>query len=162
MGLKSRVASMQRGTKLRDPRPFVRSSNYGGRKPSQRMEDDLHLGASHEARASLLEGLEPKIRIWSRGGFRKPAEVCRLLNKFGHRTATGDQWSPRLVWFLLSEIIKFRQAAASRPPSNFPKVARSQLSKSLNMPSTELSVAEMIRRMEALRDLFTKKPRSPF
>jgi hypothetical protein len=73
------------------------------------MEDELHLGAGYEVRAALLDTLGPKISLWVRGGFKRPSEISELLNKFGFRTATGDHWSPRLVWFLQAEIAKRRQ-----------------------------------------------------
>lgn len=104
MGSKSQVRSMQRGAQKRDREPMTSGSDYAGMPPSLRAEDRAHLGLTDEAFDKLASSLRKKIIGYAQGGFRKPAQVSRLLNKEKITTLSGTDWNPRLVYFLLSRI----------------------------------------------------------
>jgi hypothetical protein len=118
LGNKSRVRSMQRGALRRDPKPMDKSSDYGGHPPSIRNEDRAHLGLTDDAFDRLAESLKEKVLGYSKAGFRKPADVTRLLNKEKIRTLAGTDWNPRLVYFLLSRIF------GNRPRTRRPMTAK--------------------------------------
>lgn len=104
MGSKSQVRSMQRGAQKRDRAPMSKESDYGKVAPKIREEDRAHLGLTEAAAEKMAGLLTEKIRGYARAGFRKPADVSRLLNKEGIRTAAGSEWNPRTVYFLLGRI----------------------------------------------------------
>lgn len=123
MGSKSQVRSMQRGAQKRDRGPIEKGSDYEGKPPTLRVEDRAHLGLTDEAFDRLAASLKQKVIGYASGGFRKPADVSRLLNKEEIRTLSGSDWNPRLVYFLLSRIFgdrprggKDRTARTSPPP----------------------------------------------
>lgn len=62
----------------------------------------------------LANMLERRVRDLARNGFRKPADVAKLLNRSQVRTANGGRWTPRLAWFLLSLIYKGRLPLAPK------------------------------------------------
>jgi hypothetical protein len=95
---------MQRGAQKRDREPTDTGSDYAGMPPSLRDEDRAHLGLSAEAFDKFAASLEPKVIGYARAGFRKPADVTRLLNREKIKTLSGSDWNPRLVYFLLSRI----------------------------------------------------------
>lgn len=104
MGSKSQVRSMQRGALKRDREPMTTGSDYARMPPSLRAEDRAHLGLTDEAFEKLALSLRQKIIGYAQGGFRKPADVSRLLNKEKIKTLSGTDWNPRLVYFLLARI----------------------------------------------------------
>ncbi len=104
MGSKSQVRSMQRGAQKRDRAPLSMESDYGKIAPKIRDEDRAYLGLTDAAFEKMATTLTEKIRGYARAGFRKPADVSRLLNKEEIRTAAGTEWNPRLVYFLLGRI----------------------------------------------------------
>lgn len=114
MGSKSQVRSMQRGAAKRDRAPTSKCPDYGGKAPTLRLEDRGHLGLTEEAFDRLAGALKEKVLGYARAGFRKPADVSRLLNKEKVRTPGGTEWNPRLVHFLLSRIYGDR-AEKSKP-----------------------------------------------
>lgn len=95
---------MQRGAQKRDRAPMSKGSDYGKVAPTIREEDRAHLGLTEAAAEKMAAALTEKIRGYARAGFRKPADVSRLLNKEEIRTAAGTEWNPRLVYFLLGRI----------------------------------------------------------
>jgi hypothetical protein len=94
MGSKSQVRSMQRGAQKRDRAPMSKESDYGKLPPKIREEDRAHLGLTEAAAEKMATTLTEKIRGYARAGFRKPADVSRLLNKEGIKTAAGAEWNP--------------------------------------------------------------------
>lgn len=104
MGSKSQVRSMQRGAQKRDRAPMSTETDYGKLPPKIRDEDRAHLGLTEAAAEKMATSLTEKIRGYARAGFRKPADVSRLLNREGIKTAAGAEWNPRTVYFLLSRI----------------------------------------------------------
>ncbi|MCS4088609.1 hypothetical protein [Rhizobium sp. BK176] len=116
MGSKSQVRSMQRGAQKRDREPMTTGSDYGGMPPSLRAEDRAHLGLTDDAFEKLASSLRQKIIGYAQGGFRKPADVCRLLNREKIRTLSGTDWNPRLVYFLLARIYGDRPRAVKEIP----------------------------------------------
>ncbi len=108
---------MQRGAQKRDRAPMSKESDYGKVAPKIREEDRAHLGLTEAAAGKMATTLTEKIRGYARAGFRKPADVSRLLNKEGIRTAAGAEWNPRTVYFLLSRIFgdSPRKAKAAQP-----------------------------------------------
>ncbi|MCV9964324.1 recombinase family protein [Pararhizobium sp. BT-229] len=117
MGSKSQVRSMQRGAQKRDRGPEEKGSDYTGKPPSLRAEDRAHLGLTDEAFDKLAASLKQKVFGYASGGFRKPADVSRLLNKENIRTLSGSDWSPRLVYFLLSRIFGDRARGEKKQPA---------------------------------------------
>jgi hypothetical protein len=123
---------MQRGAAKRDREPSAKGSDYAGKLPSLRPEDRGHLGLTDEAFDKLAGSLKEKVLGYARAGFRKPADVSRLLNKEKFRTLGGTEWNPRLVHFLLGRIYGDRPgkpkqkpvAAASLPDQNTFDAAR--------------------------------------
>lgn len=121
MGSKSQVRSMQRGAQKRDRGPLDKGSDYAGMPPSLRAEDRAHLGLTDEAFDKLAASLKQKVRGYATSGFRKPADVCRLLNKEKIRTLSGSDWNPRLVYFLLSRIFGGRPRAEGKQSAKTPQ-----------------------------------------
>ena len=102
---------MQRGTVVAD-----RSGPYSpilGIKPVIRNQELLHFGIGDEGRATYIERLRPLIRGFAKAGFRKPRDVCRLLNKSNIKTFAGHNWDPRLVALLLGYMFEKTPAAPS-------------------------------------------------
>jgi hypothetical protein len=122
----AKSASKPRGAVVRKSRPRItRREEYSRTHIVLTAAEYCHfsLGSIQEHR--LLAELRPVVRVFARGGIRKPHEVARALNRAGKRTACGEQWTPRLVWFLLSKMFAsgsskpVRRGAArpDRPPS---------------------------------------------
>jgi hypothetical protein len=106
---------MQRGAQKRDREPMITGSDYVGMPPSLRAEDRAHLGLTDEAFDKLAATLKQKVIGYARVGFRKPADVTRLLNREKIRTLSGSDWNPRLVHFLLSRIYGDRPREEKEP-----------------------------------------------
>lgn len=108
---------MQRGAAKRDREPADKESDYAGKAPILRPEDRGHLGLTDDAFDKLAGSLKEKVLGYARAGFRKPADVSRLLNKERYRTLGGTEWNPRLVYFLLSRIYGDRPRKPRNPPT---------------------------------------------
>ncbi|MBY5482603.1 hypothetical protein HFO84_35625 [Rhizobium leguminosarum] len=159
-----------------------KESDYGKVAPKIRDEDRAHLGLTEAAFEKMATTLTEKIRGYARAGFRKPADVSRLLNKEGIKTAAGSEWNPRIVYFLLSRIFgdsprkpKAPQQTTSKLPeqNKFEQArqkARKQSVKAAEPPKQErlprtikarppsapvpLTADEMAARLKALQDHF--------
>ncbi|WP_156379156.1 hypothetical protein [Rhizobium sp. Root149] len=182
MGSKSQVRSMQRGSQKRD-RTTSKEPDYGKVAPTIRDEDRAHIGLTDAAAEKLATTLTEKIRGYARAGFRKPADVSRLLNKEAIRTAAGTEWNPRLVYFLLDRIFadsprkpkapqptattlpdqnKFEQARQkarkqrAKEAVTTPKPERPPKTITVRAPSVPVPLTpdEMAARIKALRDHF--------
>jgi hypothetical protein len=106
---------MQRGAAKRDREPADKVSDYAGKPPTLRPEDRGHLGLTEDAFDRLATTLKEKVLGYARAGFRKPADVSRLLNKEKLRTLGGTEWNPRLVYFLLGRIYGDRPRKPNEP-----------------------------------------------
>lgn len=62
----------------------------------------VHFDSKKVPFAALFGRLEPIVKSYARAGTRKPRDVASRLNIDGHRTAVGEKWTPRLVYFLLA------------------------------------------------------------
>lgn len=62
----------------------------------------VHFDSKKVPFAELFGRLEPIVKSYARAGTRKPRDVAARLNIDGHRTAFGEKWTPRLVYFLLA------------------------------------------------------------
>jgi hypothetical protein len=111
---------MQRGALKRDRAPASKEPDYAKVAPQLRDEDRVHLGLTEAATEKLKHMLTEKIRGYARAGFRKPADVARLLNKEAIRTAAGSEWNPRLVYFLLQRIFADSPRPARQPQPTQP------------------------------------------
>ncbi len=58
--------------------------------------------------------LRPIVVDLCRNGFRKPADVAKLLNRRAMKTANGGKWTPRYAWFLLNLIYEGKLPRAPR------------------------------------------------
>ena len=104
--------------------------------------------------------LEPIIRLYAKNGFRKPAEVSRLLNKEHRRTACGESWTPRLAWFLLK--LSFGSSAkvghrsvrkkheAIEPRSIRAATAKAEAASASTDPISPLTKEEIAKRLSAI------------
>jgi len=64
--------------------------------------------------------LDSLVAQMAKNGFRKPADVARLLNQQGVKTACGNKWTPRLAIFLLDQLYEAKKSRRVEKP---PKVA---------------------------------------
>lgn len=101
---KGRSQSAQRGSYYRDGSGWThRDLKRFAELPLAAEEiGNFHCGAITPEK--LADRLRPTVRDLARNGFRKPADVAKLLNRSDVRTANGGKWTPRLAWFLLSLI----------------------------------------------------------
>lgn len=159
-----------------------KESDYGKLPPKIREEDRAHLGLTEAAAEKMATTLTEKIKGYARAGFRKPADVSRLLNKEGIKTAAGTEWNPRIVYFLLGRIFggsprkpkTTPQTTSKLPEQNRFEAARQKVRKQnaavsekpkperlpktikMRAPSAPvpLTADEMAARLKALRDHF--------
>jgi hypothetical protein len=111
---KGKSASMQRGALVRNSSPrMTRREEYSQTKIVLTDAEHCHFSFGSVQEHHLLAELRPVVKAFARGGIRKPHDVARALNKAGKRTACGEHWTPRLVWFLLSKM--FVPGAARKP-----------------------------------------------
>ncbi|MBX4911687.1 MULTISPECIES: hypothetical protein [Rhizobium] len=71
----------------------------------------VHFDTKKVPFAALFGKLEPIVKSYARESTRKPRDVAARLNIDGHRTAVGEKWTPRLVYFLLA--LMFNDSSAS-------------------------------------------------
>ena len=113
---KAKSASMQRGALVRNSGPRVtRREEYNQTQIVLTAAEHCHFSFGSVQEYHLLTELRPVVRIFAKGGIRKPHDVARALNRAGKRTACGEPWTPRLVWFLLSKM--FVSGSARKPVS---------------------------------------------
>jgi hypothetical protein len=111
---KAKSASVQRGALVGNSRPqMISRGEYSQTQIILTAAEQCHFSFGSVQEPHLLSELRPVIRIFARGGIRKPHDVARALNRAGKRTACGEHWTPRLVWFLLSKL--FVPGSAKKP-----------------------------------------------
>lgn len=144
---------MQRGAHKRDRAPMSTESDYGKVAPKIRDEDRAHLGLTEAAAEKMATTLTEKIRGYARAGFRKPADVSRLLNKEGIKTAAGAEWNPRTVYFLLGRIF------GDSPRK--PKEPQQTISAKLPDQNRFEAARQKVRKREAAATVKPKQERPP-
>jgi hypothetical protein len=111
---KTKLASMQPGALVRNSRPrMIHREDHNQTQIVLTAAEHCHFSFGSVQEHDLLTGLRPVVRILAKGGIRKPRDVARALNRVGKRTACGEPWTPRLVWFLLSKM--FVSDSARKP-----------------------------------------------
>jgi hypothetical protein len=121
---KGKSKSMQRGAVVRDRTFMSKEEFYSGTRIELTEAEVKHFHFGSNDVATFVDRLEPTIRLYAKNGFRKPADVSRLLNKENKRTACGEAWTPRLTWFLLKLLFdsnanpkpQLAQKAVAEPP----------------------------------------------
>lgn len=99
---KSKSKAMQRGVNKRgNSKKPGEGEEYQKHPPIMAKSERMHFGVDSDSRKVFIERMRPKIRLLAKSGFRKPADVSKVLNKQKVYTEIGEKWSPRLVWFLL-------------------------------------------------------------
>lgn len=126
---KGKSKSMQRGAIVRDRTYLSKEEFYAGTTVELTEAEVKHFHFGENDVASFVDRLEPTVRLYVKNGFRRPVDVSRLLNKEQKRTACGEQWSPRLTWFLLklmfgSSVKPNRQRTQETEKARAPKKAR--------------------------------------
>jgi hypothetical protein len=121
---KGKSKSMQRGATVRDRTLMSKEEFYSGTRIELTEAEVKHFHFGRNDVATFVGHVEPTVRLYARNGFCKPADVSRLLNKENKRTACGEAWTPRLVWFLLKLLFesdvkpkpRVAQKSAAEPP----------------------------------------------
>lgn len=98
---------------VRDRIYMSRDEFYSGTKIELTDAEVKHFHFGSNDVATFIDHLTTSVRLYARNGFRKPADVARLLNKENKRTACGEAWTPRLTWFLLK--LMFDPGAKPKP-----------------------------------------------
>lgn len=75
----------------------------------------VHFNSDAVSLGDLFAKLEPIVKVFAREQTRKPPDVSRRLNAEGYRTATGEEWAPRLVRFLLA--LMFNDSGKNAKPA---------------------------------------------
>lgn len=104
---------MQRGAVVRDSTFMSKEDFYSGTRIELTEAEVKHFHFGTNDVATFVDQIEPTILLYAKNGFRKPADVSRLLNKENKRTACGEGWTPRLTWFLLKFL--FHSETAPKP-----------------------------------------------
>lgn len=105
----------------------------------------VHFSFGGRSKDRVLDDLEPIVWKLAENGFRKPADVARLLNKQGVKTACGEQWSTQLAWHLLDLLFERRRQRRAARPSKAPTAPRTT-----STSKVPLSSEEIARRLSAL------------
>lgn len=96
MGVKSKIRSMQRGALKRGDAKRDDTPDYANFDPILTRAEELHFGSEGVQRDSFLAPLDREVLGFVKGGFGRPTDLSRLLNKSGRRTFRGERWTPRL------------------------------------------------------------------
>lgn len=105
----------------------------------------VHFSFGGRSKDRVLDDLEPIVRKLADNGFRKPADVARLLNKQAVKTACGELWTIQLAWHLLDLLFERRQQRKADRSSKVSAVPRATPTS-----NTPLSSEEIARRLSAL------------
>ena len=132
---KGKAASMQRGAAVRDDARMSREDFNKQTRITLAKDEVGHFQAGQITKEKFLDELRPLIKCMARNRFRKPADVARLLNKWGIKTASGAQWSPRLVWFLLG----FLYEKPAKPAAQKAKPPQSHIKSGDVLPPQQLA-----------------------
>lgn len=109
----------------------------------------VHFNSDAVTLGDLFGKLEPIVKAYAREQTRKPPDVSTRLNAEGHRTAAGDEWTPRLVRFLLA--LMFNDSAKNAKGPVRPESASGRRSKSPETAPVEMDDKdEIARRLSSL------------
>lgn len=101
MGIKSKVRSMQRGALLRsDEAPVTNADLYRKSPPLLTIAEQSHFKFGNRSVDDLFLEVSDILLACHRSRLAA-AEVGKILNKQGLKTACGATWTPRLAWFLM-------------------------------------------------------------
>jgi hypothetical protein len=102
---KSKIRSMQRGAQKRDRDPPMDMHAFYQKHPPQLSSlDKPHLDFIRFGRLDQVLRIKTVVQAAQKNGIGTASEICKLLNKLMIRTAIGEKWTPRLVWFATSAI----------------------------------------------------------
>lgn len=160
---KGKSQSMQRGAALSD-RDFVSAQElYENGKIALTRAEKRHFEFGAVTVAALFARTVPRIMHYNANGFKKPGDIAKLLNEEDVRTACGERWTRRLVWFLLSFVYGSQPEAgeeiiAQRPKGKLGKAVNAVRAPgspawdvtSANARNIPLTGAELARRRAAL------------
>lgn len=109
----------------------------------------VHFNSDAVGLGDLFAKLEPIVKVYAREHTRKPPDVSRRLNAEGHRTATGDEWTPRLVGFLLA--LMFNDSGKNAKPAATPRPTSGRRSETPKRPAVAMDdMDEIARRLSSL------------
>ncbi|WP_312145346.1 hypothetical protein [Brevundimonas sp.] len=89
-------------------------------KPTLGQNERAHFAFRGDSKQHGMGYLDSLVAQMAKNGFRKPADVARLLNQQGVKTACGNKWTPRLAIFLLDQLYEAKKSRRVEKP---PKVA---------------------------------------
>ena len=117
----------------------------------------VHFNSHAVGLGELFARLVPIVKAYARGHTRKPPDVARRLNAEGHRTAAGDEWTPRLVRFLLA--LMFTDSGKHAKPAATPQPTSARRSETPDGPAVAMDdMNEIARRLSSLgRVMMSKK-----
>jgi|GEM_PF-6788875 len=153
---KGKSQSQQRGAHYRDMEPLGPIVEKSVLSETEK----AHFAVGTSRHDVWLDSIEPLVRTMARNGFRKPIDLSRLLNKQHVRTAAGQPWTPRLVWFLLGYLYSddrrerralTRRDLTSRESSDAQRTVKKSAAKQ------SLTKDELARRLRALEAHFQHK-----
>ena len=101
MGVKAKVASMQRGAQKRDNSPKVTSSELYKLSPPLLTDAEVaHFKFGNRSINDFFLGLSDILKACHHSHMAAGA-VAKVLNDQRAKTACGAPWTPRLAWFLM-------------------------------------------------------------
>lgn len=99
----------------------------------------VHFSFGGRSKDRVLDDLEPMVWKLAENGFRKPADVARMLNKQGIKTACGERWTSQLAWFLLDFLFaRRRQRKVASPPTALHQPASTPLASKQPLTAEEI------------------------
>lgn len=105
---------MQRGAQKRSSEPPVKMQDiYKKHPPKIASVDKPHLDFLKYGKPEQVVRIKTVIEAAKKNGIGTASEISRLLNKLLIKTAIGEKWTPRLVWFAVAAIKA--QRSESRP-----------------------------------------------
>lgn len=101
MGIRAKVASMQRGAQRRDDTPQVTNAElYALSPPLLTDAEVIHFQFGNRSFNDFFLGLSDILKACHHN--QMPAgDVAKVLNVRRAKTACGAPWTPRLAWFLM-------------------------------------------------------------
>lgn len=102
---KAKVRSMQRGAQKRSSEPPIQMQDiYKKHPPKIASADKPHLDFLKYGKPEQVLQIRTVIEAAKKNGIGTASEISRLLNKLLIKTAIGEKWTPRLVWFAAAAV----------------------------------------------------------
>ena len=96
---------MQRGAQKRSNEPPIKMQDvYKKHPPKIASADKPHLDFLKYGKPEQVVRIRTVIEAARKNDIGTAAEISRLLNKLLIKTAIGEKWTPRLVWFAATAI----------------------------------------------------------